>query len=97
LAVLERHLLNHLRDRGHHARLEARARQKGDALAARGTSPSETDLSGLQTLQLQDWYFGQRLGRAIPDDLDAYIDHLGFEHADAFNRALLREYVYSNS
>lgn len=97
LAVLERHLLAHLQERGEYQRLEARARRKRDTLTAPGGPPTETELSGLQVLQLQDWYFEKRLGRAIPTDLDSYIEHLGFGHADAFNRALLHEYVYSTS
>jgi len=95
LAVLERHLLTHIRERGDYRRLEDRARQKQEALAASGGPPTETELSGLQSLQLQDWYFEQRLGRTMPNDLNAYIEQLGFAHQDAFNRALLHEYVYS--
>ena len=96
LAVLEHHLLAHLHERGDYQRLEHRARQKREALAASGGPPNETQLSGLQTLQLQDWYFEQRLGRAMPNDLNAYLEQLGFAHQDTFNRALLQEYVYSN-
>ncbi len=95
LAVLDRHLLAHLRERGDYQRLQDRAHRKREALAASDGPPSETELSGLQTLQLQDWYFEQRLGRAMPNDLDAYIEQLGFADQDAFNRALLHEYVYS--
>jgi hypothetical protein len=92
--LIERHLLSELRETGEYARLHARFQRKQTLLSTLATVPSETALTGLQELQLQDWYFGRCLGKAIPEDLGIYVEALGFGDVGAFNRALLHEYVY---
>ncbi len=94
LPLLERHLLACLRENGDYQRLEARANHKREVLAASGSPSSRTELSGLQALQLHDWYFEQCLRRSMPRDRDAYAESLGFSDMDTFNRALLDEYIY---
>ena len=94
VSLLERHLMDWLRECGDYPRLQARAECKRQLLASLRPPPAATELSGLEALQLQDWYFDQRLGRAIPADLEAYVASLGFADLAAFNQAILAEYVY---
>ena len=45
---------------------------------------------------LRAWYFEQRLGRPLPDDIDAAARELGFADRADFDRALRREWLYCN-
>lgn len=94
VTIIHRQMLAELRSNGEYDRLASRARRKHETLASAGPPPSEAELSGLQQLQLRDWYFGQHLGREMPDDLQAYVAFLGFADADHFHRALLREFAF---
>ena len=40
------------------------------------------------------WFFEQRLGRPMPDDLDAAVRALGLVDRSEFYRLLAREYLY---
>ena len=44
--------------------------------------------------RLRAWYFEQRLGRPLPDDIDAAARELGFADRADLDRALRREWVY---
>ncbi len=92
--LLDRQLVQLLEERGERERLAARAREKQALLEKRGTNHDAAELTGLQELQLHDWYFEQRLGRSIPEDVAGYAAQLGFAGVDDLNRALLREYFY---
>ncbi len=94
LHLLERHMLAELRRSGDYPQLQQRAGQKRKRLAALAERPMAADLSGLQTLQLQDWYFTQRLRQTMPQDLDHHLERLGFADTTAFNEALLAEYLF---
>jgi hypothetical protein len=90
-------LLDDLRLHGDHARLARRAKDKQDRLRARGLDhPRPEDLGGLAAAVLP-WYFERRLGRPLPDDLDAAARELGFESRLALQRALLREWLYERA
>jgi hypothetical protein len=90
--LLERQLMALLKGSDALPRLEARAGNKLERLGPQRASADE--LSGLETLQLQDWYFSRRLGREIPSNLEDYVLSLGFSDVAAFNDVLLAEYVY---
>ena len=44
--------------------------------------------------RLRAWYFEQRLGRPLPDDIDAAARDLGFADRTDLDRALRREWLY---
>lgn len=86
-------LPDYLRLSGTYAALDRRARDKQVRLAARGLEqPRLADL-GLTEEALVAWYFAEA-GRALPDDLDAYAQGLGYGDSTALLRALAREYAY---
>jgi hypothetical protein len=81
------HLLDDLRLKGEYARLVTRARAKLEhderrAMAAEGQAALE-------------WYFAQRRGTAVPDDLAGYARSCGFADEQAFQTAVRREYEYA--
>ena len=89
-------MLDVLRQEGTYAALAARGGRKMSWLSLAQTPPA-SDLSGLQTLQLLDWYFGRRLGRDIPDDVEAFAQILGYCDRKDFVDALLKEYAFVSS
>ncbi|MDH3316026.1 MAG: TfuA-like protein [Gammaproteobacteria bacterium] len=94
-AELERNLIDLLRLNGDFAKLAARARAKRNALTTGERAQKEqVDLDDLRAMT---WYFSQRLGRPMPEDIDAWAVSSGFEGAAAFRRAVLREYRYQLS
>ena len=92
--LLNRHLLACLQETGEYDRLKERSREKQRMFLSEGRVPSEFDLTGPETLQLADWYFEHRLDRQMPDDMESYVESLGFAGMDTFHRALLHEYVF---
>ena len=90
---LERYVIDRLRTNGDHARLAARARAKRRTLQA-----ANQDLHGaanaIEDLRALVWYFEQRRGARLPDDIDAYAARLGFASGAAFRRAVVREYRF---
>lgn len=89
LALLERLKLS-----DSYPQLRARAAHKQQLLAAAGLSNTSLDDLGLDQQTLLEWYFGQRLGRPIPRDLEQYAQENGFAYASLLLTAVLREYVY---
>jgi hypothetical protein len=87
------HHLDRLRLRGDYEQLAERARRKQAAVAALGLDDPEPEDLGLTPAQLRSWYFERQLGRAIPDDLDAFARATGFATRAELDRALLREYA----
>ncbi|HJU64129.1 MAG TPA: TfuA-like protein, partial [Gemmatimonadaceae bacterium] len=86
---------DHLRAEGDYPHWRGRALVKQRALeAGGGQNPALADV-GLTEQMLLRWYFEERLGRHVPEDVAYYADSLGFPSEDAFRLALLREYSYS--
>ncbi len=83
-------LLDDLRLNGEYAQLVSRAAAKLDydrrPGAAAGTARSEQ--AAIQ------WYFAQRRGTAVPDDLAGYAQSCGFPDEQAFRTAVRHEYRY---
>ncbi len=92
--VLRDRLLDELRLQGAYARLAARGRDKQERLGAQGLGHPRSEDLGAGAAQVVAWYFERRLGRALPDDLEAAARELGFVDRAEFHRALLREYLY---
>jgi hypothetical protein len=91
LAILQR-----LRTEGRYDALLSRAKRK-NVLLAKSQVPRAADLSGLQVLQLLDWYFDRRLGCDIPDDVEAFAHSLGYRGRSDFIDALVQEYAFDSA
>jgi hypothetical protein len=87
-------LLDELRLSGAYERLAERARQKRDLLARHGINGIEGRASGPNPAKLRLWFFEQRLGRPLPEDMDAFARELGFAERADFDSALRREWLY---
>jgi AraC-like DNA-binding protein len=82
------HLLDDMRLKGEYARLVARARAKLDDDGRPGAAADEQ--------AALEWYFAQRRGTAVPDDLAGYARSCGFADEQAFQTAVRREYQYAH-
>lgn len=80
-----------LRMRGEYARLVTRAAEKLDRLSRQETAAAEATRSEQTVLQ---WYFADRLGMTVPDDLADYAQSSGFPDELAFRKAVWNEYQY---
>jgi hypothetical protein len=83
-------ILDDLRRDGEYAQLVTRARAKLDDDGRPG-APAGTGSSELAAMQ---WYFTQRRGTAVPDDLAGYAQSCGFPDERAFRAAVAREHRY---
>ena len=81
------YLLDDLRLKGEYAQLVARARAKLDDDGRPGAAPDGE--------AAMEWYFAQRRGTAVPDDLAGYVRSCGFADEQAFRTAVRREYEYA--
>ena len=84
-------LLDDLRLNGEYARLVTRARAKLEDDGPPG-APADTDRAEQAAIW---WYFADRRGTAIPDDLGAYAQSCGFADERVFRAAVRREYRYT--
>jgi hypothetical protein len=91
-AGLAPHILDHLRLAGDYPRYAARARAKAEALAGHG--PDQAPAPPAARLALALWFFEDRRGEAVPEDLAGHAAAAGFADLDAFFRALWREYRF---
>ncbi len=92
--VIDQHVTVLLEASGELKRLEQRAELKRRRLAKIENLPVATDLTGLDELQLQEWYFERHMGVSMPDDIEAYVARLGFKEMDDFLQALIDEYYF---
>ena len=92
--ALYRQLWYELRRSGDFSCLSERARRKQRVLSALGLEDPEPGGVGPPPPALRAWYFENRLGRPVPDDLDQFAHRLGFASRKDFDSALLREYLY---
>jgi hypothetical protein len=76
-------------------RFAARARDKHELLEAEGLDdPAADGPHPSPPAAVRAWYFEQRLGRLLPDDIDAAAQDLGFADRTDLDRALRREWLY---
>ena len=83
-------LLDDLRLNGQYPQLAARARAK---LEDDWSSGAPAGTAGPEQAAIQ-WYFAERRGRAVPDDLAGYARSCGFADQQALRTAVRREYRY---
>lgn len=88
------YLTEHLRLSGDYPRLVKRAMAKGQVLESFGLKNPCLENADITETQLLRWYFEEVLRRPVAADPNAYARNLGFASADAFRRALLKEYLY---
>jgi hypothetical protein len=88
------YLFDHLRVTGDFPRLMGRAATKQSLLESSGLSDPTLAGAGLDLGGLIRWYFVERLGRDVPDDLAGYVKRLGYEGPDEFQLSVLREYCF---
>jgi hypothetical protein len=75
-------------------RLRERAEDKHARLATRRDLPEVEAFSGLQLLELRDWYFSRVLGQEMPDDIAQCVKAWGYSGLAHFHRAIFGEFVY---
>ena len=83
-------LLDYLRLTGEYAQLAARAKAKLDY---DGLPGAPADIAASEQAAIQ-WYFAQRRGTAVPDDLAGYAQSCGFPDEQAFRTAVRHDYRY---
>ena len=91
---LETFLLDELRLSGAYEALAARARRKASIVDLTLGSAGSWPAFAPNPLRLRLWFFEERLGGGIPEDVEAYVTALGFPGAGEFDRVLLREWLY---
>lgn len=92
--ALKRGIYDHLRFSGAYARLAERARRKQRLLAERASAGIAAQAAGVRGAELIAWYFERRLGRPVPDDLDAWIGDAGLGDRESLLRLLAREWRF---
>ncbi len=90
-------LLAELRLAGRYPRLHARAGRKRAVLEAQGLWNVTPKQAGIAPALLWIWYFEQRLGRALPEDVERWAMSHGFADMQDFSRVLLNERLYCAS
>jgi hypothetical protein len=90
-------LLDELRLSGAYSRLADRALKKEEALAAAGLTGGAGAPSALRSTAVRLWYFENRLGRPVPDDVGDFARKVGFETLAAFDAAVHREWALVNA
>ena len=85
------YIVSHLQVTGQYPHYAARAKAKAETLAQIG---EDSKLDEATRFGLALWYFEQRLGGSIPEDLQEYAARMGFTDTDALFRALSREHRY---
>jgi hypothetical protein len=89
-----RHLLDELRIAGKYELVSQRAAHKQRVLAERGLVSPTLEEFGLDGTRLIQWYFGERLGGAVPVDLPAAVRELGLGERSDLELEALREFAY---
>jgi hypothetical protein len=88
-------VLDELRLSGTYESLADRARDKAKRLDGPNVGGKKAgNAAGPEALQIRMWYFSQRLGQTLPEDIDGYARMLGFAGAAEFDRAVRREWLY---
>ena len=88
-ARLDRHFLAELRWSGAYPELKDRARDKARVIHEQAVATASPD-----RLRMLIWFFESRLGRSVPDDLDAYAVLLGLADRDELFALIAREFMY---
>ena len=92
---INHHVVDELRSIGSYVALSRRARVKRAALIRRGWSEPTLEDAGIGASALLSWYFEQRLGCPVPEDLDGFLPRMGLSDLSALQREALCEYLFS--
>jgi AraC-like DNA-binding protein len=88
-------LFDDLRMRGEYTQLVTRAKEKlGYEKLPSAQERAPADIAQSEQAAIQ-WYFAERRGTTVPDDLAAYAHSCGFPDEPAFRRAVRHEYQYT--
>lgn len=91
--ALREQMLHELRLAGRYQAFAAQAHQTLQCLRRREKAdPSSADLT-ISIIELIAWYFEQRLEMPIPEDLDRFIEDMGFPSRAAFEQMVTRQYL----
>jgi hypothetical protein len=85
------HLADFLRLEGEYGKLAERARTKALRLAELGSQCISAEDLRITEAALWEWYFRERLGRCVPDDLHRFARSAGFADKDDMRAAVLRD------
>ncbi len=96
-AAARTQLVDYLRLEGQYGKLAEHARAKAKKLAALGSHTVTLQDVRATEASLWEWYFGERLGRSVPDDLDRFARSAGFAGKDDMRAAVLRDRYCSES
>jgi hypothetical protein len=89
-------LVAHLREAGSYTRLLAKIDAKRKHFETFGlVTPALAEVVRSE-LELWQWYFGTRLGRDIPTDLQRFARNSGFRNVDELRSAVVRECSFAN-
>lgn len=89
-------LPDHLRVSGDYGRVRARASAKRRVLMNHGLDDASVADSVISEQELWRWYFQQRNGYPVPQDLCRYARTAGFSSVDALRRAAIREFLFTS-
>jgi hypothetical protein len=92
---IERHLLDELRMAGDYETVSRRAAHKHQVLAERGLVTPTLEELGLDGAALISWYFCERMGGAVPEDLPMALRELGLGERSELELEALRELAYT--
>jgi hypothetical protein len=87
-------MLDDLRLKGDYSRLMVRAREKLGNRDGQPTTPA--DIVRCEAAAI-GWYFTERLGLTVPEDLASYARSAGFPDEQAFRRAVRHEHRYAGA
>ena len=87
-------LPDYLKSAGLYEHFTSKARAKADAFALRGISDLSVSKTGLTIEELYSWYFSERLGIAVPNNLDAKAKDMGFADEMDLKRAVVGEWLF---
>ncbi|MBV9633354.1 MAG: hypothetical protein JOZ40_01895 [Methylobacteriaceae bacterium] len=90
---LSHSMLDELKLRGVHERLARQAERKASFLAGEAGHRAGSRLPAPPVLV--HWYFEERLGRPVPEDLDGFLGALGIAGRPDFHELLVREYLFA--
>jgi hypothetical protein len=84
-----------LRASGRLRALRVRAQEKSHWIDTQGLEMMSLEDLGLREADIFAWYFGRCLKRAVPADIWAYAQAVGFADVEQFRRAVTREYMFA--
>jgi hypothetical protein len=92
---VDRHVVDELRLRGDYTGTVARAHDKASLLSERGLADAATSDAGVSEGELLGWYFVERLGVPVPDDLASFVGEVGAADVASLKREALHAFLHA--